>query len=265
MDTEIINKIIIEFRKDIEKIKNIYKSIEENEHNNYDSESAKIEWHLYNPTNEIKLEENENKNIKNKEVYPYINYYKQDSIKTDQKKEKQKEEKKGNYMNQIKSNYSINNVNRKCYFDGHTHKLFKTEIIDTSQKIFDVQKDDINNPTKKGKYKIISKTLKDKCLNEIKYHGKEIVAKKFGVSIRSINRWVKAGTIRKKGSGRKYKDPNLEENVYKWYLENKGHYKVTSKVLRKIAQTLCSNKDFHASLGWFNKFKTKYNIMPDKY
>jgi hypothetical protein len=43
----------------------------------------------------------------------------------------------------------------------------------------------------------------------------------FNAPIKSLKRWLKVGHERKKGGGRKTKDPHMEKHLYKWYLNSK--------------------------------------------
>ena len=42
-------------------------------------------------------------------------------------------------------------------------------------------------------------------------------AVKFNVPSKSLKRWLKVGHERKKGGGRKTKDPDMEKQLYLWY------------------------------------------------
>jgi transposase-like protein len=115
---------------------------------------------------------------------------------------------------------------------------------------------------KKKKYKILTAEEKRKLVELAKESNAKEISKKFGVPLKSLKRWLLLGHERKKGGGRKEKDPEMEALLYEWYtdfhLKNKNH--VTSKILKQKALELTKYDDFVASKDWFNKFKKKYNI-----
>ncbi len=81
------------------------------------------------------------------------------------------------------------------------------------------------------------------------------------IPIKNLRRWDKVGCIRKKGCGRKNKDPEMDQKVLKWYDEiSKLKRKPTGSEIRKFALKVCKDKTFIASKGWLEKFKKKYHI-----
>ena len=85
------------------------------------------------------------------------------------------------------------------------------------------------------------------------------VAKKYGISTRNINRWKKIGIKRKKGSGRKLRDPALEKKLLIWF-NTQDKMKITSKLFKEKALELSNNINFRASSGWLTNMKKKYHI-----
>lgn len=76
---------------------------------------------------------------------------------------------------------------------------------------------------------------------------------------------MKVGWQRKKGGGRKTKDPEMEKELYKWYKSMKhSNTPVTAKMIKDKAIQLRSCKDFIASKGWLDKFKIRYNLEISK-
>jgi hypothetical protein len=47
--------------------------------------------------------------------------------------------------------------------------------------------------------------------------GVKQAAEKYDVPLKSLKRWLKVGYERKKGGGRKTKDPQMEIELYRWY------------------------------------------------
>ncbi|KEJ83005.1 hypothetical protein OXYTRIMIC_466 [Oxytricha trifallax] len=92
------------------------------------------------------------------------------------------------------------------------------------------------------------------------------VADKFGVPVKSLKRWLKVGHERKKGGGRKTKDPVMEGKLYKWFIEQKSRGEVVSaKKLKSKAKELSEYpEEFYASKGWLDKFKNRYGLEVTK-
>lgn len=85
------------------------------------------------------------------------------------------------------------------------------------------------------------------------------------VPLKSLKRWMKVGCERKKGGGRKTKDPVMERNLYEWYIERKnGGDGITAKMIKEKAMELTNCQDFIASKGWLDKFKVRYNLEISK-
>lgn len=80
-----------------------------------------------------------------------------------------------------------------------------------------------------------------------------------------MKRWIKVGWERKKGGGRKTKDPEMEKRLYQWYVEMKDQSNpVTAKMIKDMAIKLSSCGDFIASKGWLDKFKIRYRLEISK-
>ena len=112
---------------------------------------------------------------------------------------------------------------------------------------------------------------KKRYVDEARRDGIKIVAKKYSIPLKSLRRWMLVGPERKKGNlfnpggGRKIKDPEMEDKLYKWYLDevNKNHY-ITAKDVKRKALSLTKNSDFIASKGWLEKFRKKYQLKLTK-
>jgi hypothetical protein len=89
----------------------------------------------------------------------------------------------------------------------------------------------------------------------------EVIIKMARVPRKSLRRWSLVGIYRKKGCGRKIRDPIMEQNLINWYKEsiNKKIFP-TAKLIREKAIELSGDKNFLASKGWLEKLKKKYDI-----
>ena len=136
-------------------------------------------------------------------------------------------------------NISYKDVEKNCLLDDFSELLFK-----------------------KKKYKIRTTEEKKKLVEMTKQSNVKLISRKYGVPFKSLKRWVLYGCDRKKGGGRKEKDPKMEAQLYKWYKEFhlKNNNYVTSKILKKKALELSKYPEFLASKDWLNKFKRKYNV-----
>ena len=99
-------------------------------------------------------------------------------------------------------------------------------------------------------------------LKEIYNWETEIISLICEVPSKNIKRWLKFGYIRKKGGGRKCKNPNLETNLINWINKSiNNNFFPNSSDIRKKALELASDVSFLASKTWLEKFKRKYNII----
>ena len=108
-----------------------------------------------------------------------------------------------------------------------------------------------------------SSNAKQLCLdliNEKKY-PLDITMKMCKVPRKSLRRWSHVGCLRKKGCGRKTKNPQMEEKLLIWYNDiMKKNVNITAKMIRDKAVEISDDKDFLASKGWLEKFKKKFGI-----
>lgn len=128
------------------------------------------------------------------------------------------------------------------------------------KKKINSKKSKIKHYSKRSKkYNILSEETKRKLLLDAKHMRTIEVAKKYGISTRNINRWKKKGIRRKRGSGRKFKDPSLEKKLLIWY-NFQDKRKITSRGFREKALELSNSNNFRASSGWLTTMKKKYHI-----
>ncbi|MCQ2817770.1 MAG: DNA-binding domain-containing protein [archaeon] len=112
-------------------------------------------------------------------------------------------------------------------------------------------------------YRMMDSESKQFCveLNIQKNIPLSVVSLLCEISLKNLKRWRIGGFIRKKGCGRKIKDPIMEQKLLEWYNEaTRQHIYPTSKMIRAKALELTSDKTFIASKGWLEKFKSKYNL-----
>ena len=58
----------------------------------------------------------------------------------------------------------------------------------------------------------------------------------YSVPLKSLKRWMKVGCERKKGGGRKTKDPEMEKLLFRWYSHKKANEEpVTAKMIKEKA------------------------------
>lgn len=115
---------------------------------------------------------------------------------------------------------------------------------------------------KKKKYNMISPETKRKYVEMAKETDAKEVSRNFGIPLKSLKRWLLLGHERKKGGGRKLKDPEMEKKLYEWYKEyhDRNQKIVTAKLIKQKALELTKCKDFIASKGWLEKFRKQHNL-----
>ena len=115
---------------------------------------------------------------------------------------------------------------------------------------------------KKKKYNMISPETKRRYVEMAKDTDAKEISKNFGIPLKSLKRWLSRGHERKKGGGRKLKDPEMETKLYDWYKEyhDKSQKIVTTKLVKQKALEFTKCKDFIASKGWLEKFRKQHNL-----
>ena len=112
-------------------------------------------------------------------------------------------------------------------------------------------------------YFMFTSEAKQFCLDliNIKKLSFDIVMKMCKVPRKSLRRWSHVGCNRKKGCGRKTRNPEMENKLVEWYNEEiNQNINVSAKMIRDKAVEISDDKDFLASKGWLEKFKKKFNI-----
>jgi hypothetical protein len=112
------------------------------------------------------------------------------------------------------------------------------------------------------KYKMFPLDVKLMCLEMVKKIGDlRQISEIFQVPMKSLKRWLAVGPARKKGCGRKVRDPVLEKKLLAWYNRRAqvNDFPTPNEVTRKALE-LSDDPKFMASKGWLEKFKNKFNI-----
>ena len=176
---------------------------------------------------------------------------------------KKRNEKLSNYMKLISYQKSEQNI-RKLRINN-----LNNENVSKESNSFCTINDNIANKKKafkwtekRNKYFIASVETKKIAIELSKIIGVKSTAEKLNLRTKSINFWIKNGPIRKKGGGRKIKDPKMEEKVFKWYIEEKKNGGIiTAGHIKEKAKEFSSYPNFLSSKGWLDKFKNRYNIL----
>ena len=168
------------------------------------------------------------------------------------------------YLND-NNKYDENNLNNEEYISAivlQVSEIIRNRQISSSKmnEILQVSDDD----KYRKHYFMFSSEAKQFCLdlrNKKKY-PLDITMKMCKVPRKSLRRWCHVGCLRKKGCGRKTKNPRMEEQLVQWYNEIiKKNLNVTAKMIRDKAVEISNDKDFLASKGWLEKFKKKNGIQ----
>ena len=114
---------------------------------------------------------------------------------------------------------------------------------------------------KRSKYAMYSFEVKRQCIDMVKRHDIKEVAAKYPVPLKSLKRWIQIGPERKKGGGRKVRDPSMEYKLFTWYknLKTLGFF-VNPRMIKTKALELTTMNDFNASKGWLAKFSKKFEL-----
>ena len=168
------------------------------------------------------------------------------------------------YINE-KSSFDESKLNDEIYISNIINQV--CEVI-KSKKINSSKMNEILQVNDDDKYRkhyfMFTSEAKQFCLDLInkKNFSFDIVMKMCKVPRKSLRRWSYVGCHRKKGCGRKTKNPQMEEQLVQWYNDMiKKGFSITAKMIREKAVEISDDKDFLASKGWLEKFKRKFNIQ----
>jgi hypothetical protein len=88
---------------------------------------------------------------------------------------------------------------------------------------------------------MVSKEEKEMAIDLAKMNGVKNASKLCNVPLKSLKRWLVVGSERKKGGGRKTKDPHMEKLLYAWYLEMKKKSMIVTGGTLKLMAIQFSN------------------------
>ena len=77
-----------------------------------------------------------------------------------------------------------------------------------------ISKLSFENNKKRNKYRMLGTELKRKAVHMALKEGPRYSSMHYKVPLESLKRWMKVGCERKKGGGRKTKDPEMEKDLY---------------------------------------------------
>jgi hypothetical protein len=146
-------------------------------------------------------------------------------------------------------------------YDASTHKSSDEKVSSFRISKRKLSHSETSRHTRKHcfKYKMFSKDFKKNCLEKLKHKSLKEVSEECGVPLKSLKRWTIVGYERKKGGGRRIKDPEMEKKLLDWCLSQKNAGKLKLNTIRSKALEYSTFEDFKASKGWFEKFKKKYS------
>ena len=152
------------------------------------------------------------------------------------------------------------------FYNLHNSFTPYKSLVPSKKKIFlSKEKSETTLNGLRFKYKMFKADDKKFCLELLKSYNINIVAKLCNVPLKSLKRWISVGPDRKKGGGRKVKDPDMEMKIVNWikYEQNNGNI-VNSKQIKDKALKYSTNNTFLASKGWLEKLKKKYRLNISK-
>ena len=176
-----------------------------------------------------------------------------------------------NYFN-IPFNKNLINNNNNNLINENSYEIKMLHIINSYIKQNNISYSDLktifsfdeNEYDKHRKhYYMYTPEAKKFCVNLLLKEkiSLSLIIKLTKVPRKSLRRWSIVGIHRKKGCGRKTKEPELEEKICHWInqMKLKGMLP-TSNQTREKALQLSKDKKFIASKGWLEKFKKKFDI-----
>ena len=167
------------------------------------------------------------------------------------------------YLNS-QNTFNEKNLSNEAYISEIIHQV--NDIVH-NRRISSSKMNEILQVSDDDKYRkhyfMFSSEAKQFCLDLInkKKYPLDITMKMCKVPRKSLRRWCHVGCLRKKGCGRKTKNPKMEAELVMWYNNIKKNINVTAKMIRDKAVEISKDKDFLASKGWLEKFKKKNGIQ----
>lgn len=144
------------------------------------------------------------------------------------------------------------------------NNLSKSNILTLYDNSFKLSSSDNKKTStnKRDKYNMFNPNHKHKAVSYAAMYGFEETLLKFKVPKKSLKRWILLGPDRKKGGGRKIKDPKMEVKLLEWYkeyIQKEADY-ISPTLFKTKALELSNSPTFIASKGWMDKFKLKHNL-----
>ncbi len=108
----------------------------------------------------------------------------------------------------------------------------------------------------RGNYNICTLSRKKEAIRISRIKSIKEASRMLNIPEKNIKRWIRNGPDRKKGAGRKMRDPIMEKNILQWILEHsESNHKIpNSHEIKQQAKKFSNLKDFKASKGWCDKF-----------
>lgn len=152
-------------------------------------------------------------------------------------------------------NMNMKSINNFCLSDKNTLSFNESSKYSKGDSCY------YHLNKKRSKYAMYSKEVKRQCIEKAKLIDVKEVAAKYSVPLKSLKRWIEIGPDRKKGGGRKVKEPMMEQKLSSWYrsLTEMG-FSISPRMIKIKALEYSSNNDFNASKGWLAKFSKKFNL-----
>jgi hypothetical protein len=118
---------------------------------------------------------------------------------------------------------------------------------------------------KRSRRKEIDPRLKEQCMEMLREgFTLQQCSRHLRISMRTLRRWQNAKPSRCGGIGRKIVDPYMQMQLLEWYSQQRViGILPSSHSMRMKALELTTVKSFRASLGWFQKFRAKNNLILD--
>jgi hypothetical protein len=146
----------------------------------------------------------------------------------------------------------------KCY-DSEKDYCISSDDSPINKK--EERKSETSTAKKRCKYRMISVEEKAYAIDLAKKMGVKIASQECNVPVKSLKRWLLVGWERKKGGGRKTKDPEMERKLHEWYLDLRSRNEIiTGKMVKEKAIEFSNCEDFLGSKGWLDKFKQRYQL-----
>lgn len=165
-------------------------------------------------------------------------------------------------------NFTEIEFDQHFFTDQEPSKESDSRRGDNSESVSLCSKKIVKRTKKEASYNVLSLKQKMMVLKDAQAFGVTEAAKRNGVKIKNVNRWIKFGPQRRSGGGRKTLDPVMESKLEKWvkeFVKRSKYFPGRRQIAEKAKEWSMFSSSFKASKGWCDKFLKRNRLLELKF